>query len=108
VSADHVLDADLEAATGRPAADLRREQSAALLLARVAARAEAVGVRVETNLLVGDVVPAVLAAARQWAADLIVVGKSARPASGEPYVGSQTRHVLEFAEQPVLVIPAPA
>lgn len=25
--------------------------------------------------------------------------------TGDPYVGSETVHVLEFAEQPVLVVP---
>ena len=49
----------------------------------------------------------VLEEARRWHADLVVVGKSARSASGDPYVGAVTRHVLEFCEQPVLVVPPP-
>ena len=105
VSADHLLDEALEAASRRPAAGTRRAQAAVSILTRVAAMADKAGVAAETDLLAGDVGPAVLDAARQWPADLVIVGKSARAASGEPYVGTQTRHVLEFADQPVLVVP---
>ncbi len=45
------------------------------------------------------------AAAATSGADLIVMGRTDRRASGRPYVGSQTEHVLEFAEVPVLVVP---
>jgi hypothetical protein len=34
-----------------------------------------------------------------------VIGKSGGRRLGEPYVGSQTAHVLEFADRPVLVVP---
>ncbi len=105
VSADHLLDAAVEAASGRPAVGVRRAQSAAAILTRVAGLAEAAGVAAETNLLAGDAGPAILDAVREWQADLVVVGKSARSATGEPYVGTQTRHILEFADQPVLVVP---
>jgi nucleotide-binding universal stress UspA family protein len=67
--------------------------------------ARAGGVEVETVLLTGEVGRTVLEEARRWHADLVVVGKSARSASGDPYVGAVTRHVLEFCEQPVLVVP---
>jgi len=105
VSADHLLDAAVEAASGRPAVGVRRAQSAAAILTRVAGLAEAAGVAAETNLLAGDAGPTILDAVREWQADLVVVGKSARSATGEPYVGTQTRHILEFADQPVLVVP---
>lgn len=107
VSADHLLETALEVATGRPGAVARRGHSAVAVLARVSALADAAGVPVETDLLAGDVGPAVLEAARAWKADLLIVGRSARSASGEPYVGTQTRHILEFADQPVLVVPPP-
>ena len=48
---------------------------------------------------------AILDAARQWNADLIVMGRSDERGPGRPYVGSQTEHVLEFTEVPVLVVP---
>lgn len=107
VSANHILDTALEHASGRPAADVRRSLAATTVLARVAAMAAAAGVPLETELLAGDVAPAILDEARDWRADLVVIGKSARSTRGEPYVGTQTRHVLEFAEQPVLVVPPP-
>lgn len=107
VSADHLLDAALAAATGRPGALAGRQTSATALLRRVATLAAAAGVDVDTDLLLGDVGAAVLDAARSWPADLVIIGKSTRSVRGEPYVGAQTRHVLEFADQPVLVVPPP-
>lgn len=104
VSADHLLDAAVEAASGQPAVGTRRAQAAAAILNRVTRLAEAAGVAAEPELLAGDVGPTVLHAAREWQADLVVVGRSARSATGEPYVGTQTRHILEFADRPVLVV----
>ena len=104
VRADHQFEAAIEAATGSPVG-VRRDEAEASLLARVAALAQGRGVVVETVLLAGRVEVALLQAARDWGADLVVIGKSGRAAVGEPYVGSLTRHVLEFAEQPVLVTP---
>lgn len=106
VMADHVLDFALERASGQPAS-LRRDQSATAVLARVTALANAANVDVQTELLAGDVGGAILDAAQQWHADLVVIGRGARTARGAPYVGAQTRHVLEFADQPVLVVPPP-
>lgn len=48
---------------------------------------------------------ALLAEARRWNADLIVMGRSDMRRPGLRYVGSQTEHVLEFTEVPVLVVP---
>ena len=106
ITSDHVLNAALEAASGRPAAEVRRAVAATTVLARVSELARAADVPVETELLEGDVGPVILNAARRCAADLVVVGRSAHFASGEPYVGTQTRHILEFADQPILVVPA--
>jgi nucleotide-binding universal stress UspA family protein len=65
------------------------------------------GLEVETALLDGEVGQAILDDARRWSADLVVMGRSRRGGSGEPYVGAQARHVLEFAEVAVLVVPGP-
>ena len=78
----------------------------ASLFARVSSLAEAEGVAVDTVLLGGGIGTAILDAARDWGADLVVIGKSARLATGEPYVGALARHVLEFADEPVLVVSA--
>lgn len=102
VSADHRLDTAIEVATGARVG-ARRGQADASLLARVAALAADGGVDIETVLLAGRAEAALLQAARDWGADMVVIGKNGRAAAGDPYVGSLTRHVLEFAEQPVLV-----
>jgi nucleotide-binding universal stress UspA family protein len=89
-----------------PGAAARSDRAGAAVLDRVEAMARAARVDVGTALLAGEPGHAVLDEARRWSADLVVVGKSSRSASGEPYVGPVTRHILEFSEQPVLVVPA--
>jgi nucleotide-binding universal stress UspA family protein len=49
-----------------------------------------------------------LAVAKEWGADLIIMGRSDNRRPGVPYVGSQTEHLLEFTDIPVLVVPFPA
>jgi nucleotide-binding universal stress UspA family protein len=107
VSVDHLLDAAVQAASARPEVGARRDLSAAATLGRTSSIAESAGVPLETVVVNGQVGSAIIDFARDWPADLIIIGKSVRSGSGEPYVGSQTRHVLEFADQPVLVVPAP-
>jgi nucleotide-binding universal stress UspA family protein len=46
-----------------------------------------------------------LAAAHEWNADLVMMGRSDKRRPGAPYVGSQTEHLLEFTDIPVLVVP---
>ena len=100
VSADGALDEALRSASSRPGIGARRGRAEAAVLDRIGHLARQAGVDLETDLLTGDVGRAVLDAARTWSADLVIVGKSARSASGEPYVGTVTRHILEFCEQP--------
>jgi nucleotide-binding universal stress UspA family protein len=104
VGSNHDVEAALSTASDTPMG-ARRGQGQAALLARVAAIGAAGGVAVETVLVPGRVGAALLRAARDWDADLVVIGKSGRPVVGDPYVGSLTRHVLEFADQPVVVVP---
>lgn len=61
----------------------------------------------ETIALIGEPAPCILDEARVYQPDVIVIGRSGRRQAGQPYVGSEVRHVLEFAEVPVLVVPAP-
>ena len=105
VSTDHVLTAAVAERADPAAVAARRDAAALAVLRRAAAPATAAGVAVETALLGGEVAPAVLADARSWHADLIVVGRAFRSGSGHPYVGAHTRHILEFASRPVLVVP---
>jgi nucleotide-binding universal stress UspA family protein len=53
----------------------------------------------------GHAFEVLLRVAAEWEADVIVMGRSDRRRPGQPYVGSQTEHVLEFADIPVLVVP---
>lgn len=58
-----------------------------------------------TAIADGQPFEALLATAHEWNADLIVMGRSDRRRPGDPYVGSQTEHLLEFTDIPVLVVP---
>ena len=92
---------------GRTGSDMveRRKASAAAVLRHVATLARRADVSVETAQLEGEPAPRILGAARHWSASFVVIGRSERGSEGPHYVGGQTRHVLEFAEQPVLVVP---
>jgi nucleotide-binding universal stress UspA family protein len=63
------------------------------------------GVPCEGVVVNGPVTPAVLEQAEAYDADLIVIGRSDSAGTGRPYVGHHTRHVLEFADRPVMVVP---
>jgi nucleotide-binding universal stress UspA family protein len=87
------------------AMDSRRVRAAETVLGYVATLAERAVLPAETVQLVGEPAPQIIDQARAWPADIIVIGRSRRPGTGQPYVGSQTREVLEFADVPVLVVP---
>ena len=78
-------------------------------LERAAAAAQQVGVAMETALLphnrarVGDVI---LAAAKEWAADLIVMGTHGRHGLAHLLVGSVAEAVVRGATLPVLLLRA--
>jgi nucleotide-binding universal stress UspA family protein len=66
-------------------------------------------VPVTTSTLLGTPAARVLAEARAWHADLVVLGRSGQHRrSAAPGLGSQVRTVLEFTEVPVLVVPGEA
>lgn len=67
--------------------------------------ADHAAVPVHTVLLEGHPARCVIQQAAEWSADVIVMGRSAEHHLGQPYVGSQAQHVMEFAESPVLVVP---
>jgi nucleotide-binding universal stress UspA family protein len=107
VAVDHELGEALRRASERPHAGARAVQGQHALLTRVCALAADAGVEAAGEVLTGPAATALLADARTSEADLLVIGRSTR-ASTDPYVGSHARHVLEFAEVPVLVVPPPA
>lgn len=53
----------------------------------------------------GPAFEAILTEAHHRRADLIVMGRSDKQRPGAPHVGSQTAHLLEFTDIPVLVVP---
>lgn len=67
--------------------------------------AEEAGVLVHTVQRTGGAAACILAEARSVGADVVVLGRSGRSGLGQPYIGSQTREVLEFADVPVIVVP---
>lgn len=105
VVADHRVAELLREGADPDALQMRREQAAASVLQHVVRMADRSAVPVETASLAGEPGPCVLDEARTWSADLIVVGRAGRSGPGQPYIGGQTRHVLEFADAPVMVVP---
>lgn len=105
VVADHEVTELLRASGDRRTIQQRREGAAGSVLRHVTRTADRSAVPVETSLLAGEPAPRILDEARTWSADLIVVGRAALSGPGQPYVGGQTRHVLEFADVPVMVVP---
>jgi nucleotide-binding universal stress UspA family protein len=103
---DGALGDTLVAVSGDPGVGERRGVAAASVLDHVARLAQRSGVDLETCQLRGEPARRILAEAATWHADLVVVGRSNQQRrAGAPYVGGETAHVLEFAEQPVLVVP---
>ena len=105
VRAVHVA-SDTSAAGTVSTGDLRALGPEVAVLAYVRELAAAEGVPVETALLNGEPARAILDEAADWPADLIVVGRAGRHHVGEHYIGADVKHVLEFADRPVVVVPA--
>jgi nucleotide-binding universal stress UspA family protein len=77
-------------------------------LRHVTALATAAGVTPTSTITDGGhAFEVLLRVAHDWNADLIVMGRSDNRRPGVPYVGSQTEHLLEFTDIPVLVVPYP-
>ncbi|PFG38889.1 nucleotide-binding universal stress UspA family protein [Georgenia soli] len=85
----------------------RRSAAVDALLQHVAAQAEHEGITAETGSGSGQPAALVLAEARRWHADLVVLGRSDAGGPGRTHIGSVAREVLEFADVPVLVVPRP-
>lgn len=111
VRAVHVLgepgaSAGLHRGSPRVEVDDRRTGDSAAALDYVVGLAGHSGVPVEALTFHGQPARVILDQASAWGADVIVLGRSGVRHVGQPFVGSQVLHVLEFAEVPVLVVPA--
>lgn len=84
---------------------VRRTSAATSLLAHVDTMARGEGVAAEAVALEGDRAAVILAEGATWHADLLVLGRSREFRAGHSDVGATARHVLEFSEVPVLVVP---
>ncbi|MGZ5410242.1 MAG: universal stress protein [Aeromicrobium sp.] len=109
----HVIgDGELDRALARLGHDgqmaATRRSAAESLLRHVTAEAHRAGVQADRASLTGAPAALLLGAARDWDADLVVIGRSDVRRAGRAYVGAVTRGVLEFSETPVLVVPVPA
>ena len=76
------------------------------VLARVAVLAEAAKVEFECAIETGEPFERILELADRLDPEFIVMGRTGRRGPGRALVGSEVEHVLEFAEQPVIVVPA--
>ncbi len=92
---------------GGELADIRR-RAAESLLRHVTAEAHRAGGQADGTCLTGAAAALLVGEARDWGADLVVVGRSDVRVAGSAYVGAVTRGVLEFSEVPVLVVPVSA
>jgi nucleotide-binding universal stress UspA family protein len=81
--------------------------SATSILNWVANLAKQRSVPCETVRRSGDPFQLVLAEARQWDADVIVIGRASATGPASAYLGSEIERLIEFTDRPVLVIPAP-
>jgi nucleotide-binding universal stress UspA family protein len=88
--------------------DSTSEQKSGPVLRYVRQLADEAGVPFEAVVVSGAVAPCILEQSQAWDADLIVIGRSDVSGTGRPYVGHHTRHVLEFADRPVVVVPLDA
>lgn len=70
----------------------------------LAARKSAQGVPIAAVMLSGRPADAIVAAARQWGANLIVIGSRSRPGVRHVLLGSVAEKVVRAASCPVLVV----
>jgi len=105
----HVLDQHLAPGFEFCTADVLGvlQQAGAEIVAAAKARVEASGVPVEaqvTETTSGTVADVVVAQARQWAADLIVIGTHGRRGVRRLMIGSDAEQIVRMASVPVLLV----
>lgn len=83
----------------------RLRQSGQAILERIVTIARAQGVTAEREVLEGMPFEVILADARRWKADAIIMGRTGRTGPGRALLGSEAERVLEFSDRPVLIVP---
>jgi nucleotide-binding universal stress UspA family protein len=104
VFADGVLTELVAVAVGEPVEEARRVAGSSVLAAVIRA-AERAGVPVGVCERDGEPGPEIVADAREWAADLVVLGRPRSVPGGSGGGGDVAVHVVEFADVPVLLVP---
>ena len=102
---DGELELALARATRDPTGAQRHREAAIPILRHVLSLARAAGVEAEGRELRGEPGPGILQAARDWGADLVVVGRGEVRDPRHGYLGDVALHVLELADVPVLLVP---
>lgn len=97
----------IAAECGLPLAAIAVGDGAAAALQRAAAAASAAGVTVATHAAQGRVHEAIVAAARDTGADLIVIGRRSEEGLAHAWLGGVAQKTIGLAEPPVLVVAAP-
>jgi nucleotide-binding universal stress UspA family protein len=64
------------------------------------------GIATTATVLEGPIVPTIADEAKEWAADMVVMGSHGHSALYELFVGSVTEGVLRRATMPVFVVPS--
>ena len=91
-----------------PTSTLRALETAGSTLLKAAAeRANLERIHAETRLMHGDPVDSILNGARDWNADLIVIGTHGRRGLAHFFLGSTTERLLQRSPIPVLVTKEP-
>ncbi|HSP08886.1 MAG TPA: universal stress protein [Candidatus Dormibacteraeota bacterium] len=88
-----------------PALIARLRESGRAILERIVEIGAEKGVKVVQETLEGEPFDAILGVAKTWHADMIVMGRTGRTGPGRALLGSAAERVLEFTEQPVLIVP---
>jgi len=92
---------------GRPDPDVvtRMREAGRAILTRIASMGAAEGLTVEQATLEGVPFDVILDDAREWKADMIIMGRTGRTGPGRALLGSEAERVLEFSDRPVLIVP---
>jgi nucleotide-binding universal stress UspA family protein len=92
-------------ASSAPKGEERLRSAADAVLRHISDIAARSDVPFETVVRAGDPGQQIVAEARQWQADLVVVGRCEHPGDSRLALGRVTQHVLELVDLPVLVVP---
>lgn len=93
-------------AAGDAASRSQEDEDRALAYVSRLGEEQGLDVEVETIPAAGrDPYEVILDVSARWGADFVFMGRTGRRGPGRALMGSQTEHVLEFSEVPVVVVP---